>query len=73
MPIKKYDKNFGGKPGAAQKAKDAMAQQYGAKKGEQVFYATKNKNAGKGDSAPEMPPKKKHRRKRGIAHHLSKK
>ena len=42
MPLSKYDSEFGGK-GGAQKAHDAMAKQYGAKKGEQVFYATKNK------------------------------
>ena len=42
MPIGKYDKYFGGKGGAS-KAKSAMATEYGAKKGEQVFYATKNK------------------------------
>jgi len=42
MPIGKYDKFFGGK-GGAQKAKSAMAQQYGPEKGEKVFYATKNK------------------------------
>lgn len=43
MPISKYDPEFGGKKGSAQKAKSAMEQEYGSKKGEQVFYATKNK------------------------------
>ena len=42
MPIAKYDKFFGGK-GGAEKAKSAMEDEYGSKKGEQVFYATKNK------------------------------
>jgi hypothetical protein len=42
MPIKKYDKYFGGKGGAA-KAKAAMTKTYGPEKAEQVFYAKKNK------------------------------
>lgn len=45
MPLSKYDRNFGGKKGSARKAHAAMLEQYGAKKGEQVFYATKNKNS----------------------------
>lgn len=44
MPLSKYDRLFGGKAGAARKAKDAMTKEYGGKKGEQVFYATKNRN-----------------------------
>ena len=44
MPIKKYNKYFGGKSGSAAKAKKAMESEYGPKKGEQVFYATKNRN-----------------------------
>jgi len=47
MPITKYDKYFGGKGGAS-KAKSAMAKEYGSKKGEQVFYATKNKKKSSG-------------------------
>lgn len=43
MPMSKYNKFFGGKKGAASKAMAAMKSQYGDKKGEQVFYATKNK------------------------------
>ena len=42
MPISKYDRHFGGKGGAA-KALRAMKEKYGEEKGEQVFYATKNK------------------------------
>ena len=42
MPMSKYDKHFGGKGGAA-KAHAAMVKEYGADKGEQVFYATMNK------------------------------
>lgn len=42
-PLSRYDKYFGGKKGAARKAKGAMAKEYGSKKGEQVFYAKKNK------------------------------
>ena len=43
MPLSKYNKAFGGKPGSAAKAHAAMMDEYGPKKGEQVFYATKNK------------------------------
>ena len=42
MPLSKYDAQFGGKGGAA-KAMHAMTEHYGAEKGRQVFYATKNK------------------------------
>lgn len=48
MPIKKYNKYFGGKKGSAAKAKKAMQKQYGKKKGESVFYALKNKRKKKG-------------------------
>jgi hypothetical protein len=47
MPLSKYDRYFGGKKGGATKAHAAMLEQYGSKKGEQVFYALKNKRAGK--------------------------
>lgn len=40
LPIKKYNRYFGGN---AEKALAHMKSQYGEKKGEQVFYATKNK------------------------------
>lgn len=43
MPIAKYNAAFGGQPGSAVKAKNAMEKEYGSKKGESVFYATKNK------------------------------
>jgi hypothetical protein len=43
MPLSIYNEQFGGKPGSAAKAHSAMVKQYGEKKGEQVFYATKNK------------------------------
>ena len=46
MPLSKYNTAFGGKPGAAAKAHAAMVKEYGEKKGEQVFYATKNKRGG---------------------------
>lgn len=42
MPMSQYDPMFGGKGGAA-KAHAAMVEEYGATKGEAVFYATKNK------------------------------
>lgn len=48
MPLSKYNKYFGGKAGAAKKAKSAMAKEYGADKGEKVFYAKKNKNKSEG-------------------------
>jgi hypothetical protein len=47
MPLSKYDRYFGGKKGGATKAHAAMLEQYGSKKGEQVFYALKNKRAAK--------------------------
>jgi hypothetical protein len=43
MPLSKYNKEFGGQKGSASKALAAMVAEYGPKKGEQVFYATKNK------------------------------
>lgn len=43
MPLSKYDREFGGKRGSAAKAHAAMIKEYGAKKGERVFYALKNK------------------------------
>ena len=46
MPLSKYNNAFGGKKGSASEAHAAMAKEYGAKKGEQVFYATKNKRMG---------------------------
>jgi hypothetical protein len=52
MPIEKYDKFYGGKPGSASKAKAAMAKEYGAEKGEKVFYATKNKRKSMGKTSP---------------------
>jgi hypothetical protein len=46
MPLSKYDREFGGKKGSAAKAHAAMVKEYGAEKGERVFYATKNKKKG---------------------------
>ena len=43
MPMSRYNRTFGGKPGAAAKAHAAMVKEYGAEKGESVFYATVNK------------------------------
>ena len=40
MPIKKYDRYYGG---SAAKALKQMTQKYGARKGRQVFYATISK------------------------------
>lgn len=45
MPLSKYDPQFGGKAGSAAKTMRSMQESYGPKKGEQVFYATKNKRA----------------------------
>ena len=43
MPIRQYDSAFGGKPGAAAKAKAAMLRDHGLKRGTEMFYATVNK------------------------------
>lgn len=43
MPLSRYNKFFGAKPGAAAKTLRAMQEGYGEEKGEQVFYALKNK------------------------------
>ena len=43
MPLSRYNKAFGGSKGSAEKAHAAMTKEYGAKKGERVFYATVNK------------------------------
>ena len=40
--LAKYNKAFGGKAGSAAEAHAAMLKEYGPKKGENVFYATKN-------------------------------
>lgn len=48
MPLSRYDRFFGGRKGSAAKAHAAMVAQYGEKKAEEVFYATKNRNARKG-------------------------
>lgn len=40
MPLKKYDRFYGGN---AAKALRAMVKQYGPEKGRRVFYATINK------------------------------
>lgn len=40
MPTNRYDKYFGGEPGAAEKALRQMKKTYGAKDGETVFHAT---------------------------------
>src|SRR5208282_2527462 len=46
------DAYFGGKPGASKEAFEAMKKQYGDKKGEEVYFATRNKKKGKSkDSA----------------------
>ncbi len=41
------DAYFGGKPGASKEAFEAMKKQYGDKKGEEVYFATRNKKKGK--------------------------
>lgn len=51
MPLSIYNEQFGGKPGSAAKAHSAMVKQYGEKKGEEVFYATKNANKRKAEAA----------------------
>jgi len=65
MPLSKYNAQFGGKPGAAAKAKSAMQDTYGSDKGEQVFYATKNKK--KKQQGNGNPDKPKSRGRGGMA------
>lgn len=67
MPLSKYNKAFGGKKGSATKAYRAMRKQYGAKRGEEVFYATKNKNLNRKRDAgrEEMVRRFMKRKKRG--------
>lgn len=45
------DQYFGGKPGSAKKAYNAMVKQYGKEKAEEVYYATRNKH-----KTAEAPP-----------------
>lgn len=47
------DAYFGGEHGSAKKAFDAMKDQYGDEKGEEVYYATRNKHKGKKKSKAE--------------------
>lgn len=39
MPLDRYNKYFGGKPGSADKAATALRKEYGGEKGRGVFYA----------------------------------
>jgi hypothetical protein len=55
MPTQKYDRYFGGH---ATKARGAMEKEYGAEKGEDVFYALKNKRAA-AEKNSLMRPKRK--------------
>lgn len=48
------DSYFGGKPGSAKKAYDSMIKEYGKEKGEEVYYATRNKK--KSTKTAEAPP-----------------
>ena len=48
MPLSKYNRYFGGKEGSASKAHASMQSEYGEKKGEEVFYALKNKRKSHG-------------------------
>jgi len=52
MPLERYDRYFGGQPGAAAKAKASMQKTYGRKDGEFVFQATvaKRKRKAKGQT-----------------------
>ena len=43
MPVSNYDHLFGGKPGAALKARSQMRKTYGPDKGEKVFWGTVHK------------------------------
>jgi hypothetical protein len=46
MPLSNYDTYFGGKKGSAEQAYLKMLQEYGSKKGKEVFYSTVNKRKG---------------------------
>lgn len=48
MPLEQYDKYFGGKPGAANKAAKALQKEYGAKEGRGYFYAIVRKRQKQG-------------------------
>lgn len=58
MPLSKYNQYFGGKSGSATEAHDAMVKEYGAEKGEKVFYATKNKRKGLSRTSGKSSPKR---------------
>lgn len=64
MPLSKYNQAFGGKPGSASEAHASMLKQYGSKKGESVFYATKNKNL-KRKVKPKPKRKVRHKEPKG--------
>lgn len=49
------DEYFGSKPGSAKKTFDNIVKEYGHDKGEEVYYALRNKNKGKKSSAGECP------------------
>jgi len=51
VPLDRYDKYFGGQPGAAAKAKANMQQTYGRKDGEYVFFSTIAKRKHKAKAA----------------------
>jgi hypothetical protein len=54
MPLKNYNAYFGNKKGSAAEAHAAMVRQYGAKKGNSVFYATINRKKKKGHRTEAM-------------------
>lgn len=48
MPSRSDDQYFGGKRGSSRKAFDNMVKRYGERKGEQVFFAYRNKRKAQG-------------------------
>ena len=60
MPTHRYDRYFGGAPGAAEKALAKMRKTYGRTAGEQVFYGTVAKRERKEKS---RTPRRKSTRK----------
>ena len=57
MPIKGYDKHFGGKSGSASKALEAMTEEYGEDKAKKIFYSMIAKKRKQGNIAanPKQP------------------
>jgi len=51
VPLERYDRYFGGKPGSAEKAARALSREYGSENGRRAFYAIVNKRKRQGKGA----------------------